>query len=386
MMSNISQNFSCDCGNTSVISLNYQPLGSEINANLYHCNDCETILSQRRTLLVKSRKKSISCDANWGNIRHGKGARLSQNISFFDKIISKQCLLDVLDIGSNRGYFVKWLINTHQCKNIYAVESDEIVYKETILPNKVKHINDRFENISFKNNKFTFIYNSHTLEHLDKPYSMLKKCYEILNNNGYMFLEVPNSEIVNDPLNLEEYFIDKHHYHFFPRGLKKQILKLGFEIVKESIDDVYNISFLLKKNKKINNEKKYFENINKKEKKYCIKSYANTLTNNRKKLEEVCAKINNLCARQKVAIWGCSRIFDASVKYGNLDTKNINYIIDNNISKILDESHGIKIYDNSILKEQDIDVVIVMARSSKKEIVESARSFGVRHVFTMEQF
>ena len=43
---------------------------------------------------------------------------------------------------------------------------------------------------------------------------MLKKCFEILKENGFMFLEVPNSEVIKNKDNVEEYFIDKHHYHF----------------------------------------------------------------------------------------------------------------------------------------------------------------------------
>ena len=34
-----------------------------------------------------------------------------------------------------------------------------------------------------------------------------------------MFLEVPNSEVIKNKDNVEEYFIDKHHYHFFYDGL-----------------------------------------------------------------------------------------------------------------------------------------------------------------------
>ena len=46
-------------------------------------------------------------------------------------------------------------------------------------------------------------------------------------------------------------------------------------------------------------------------------------------------KINALCSRQKVAIWGCSRIFDATIQYGDLNVNNIQFLIDNNINNIL---------------------------------------------------
>jgi len=379
------KSFICDCGSHNIIDTHYTPIGSEKETKLFFCRDCNSFLSRSKRIKKMNRKRSISCDANWGNIRHGKGARLKKNISFFYDVIPEASYSNILDIGSNRGHFINWLKNKYNPKRITAIESDSIVYKETKLPFGVKYINNRFENYEFSDN-FSFIYNSHTLEHFENPYSMLKKCYKILRNDGYMFLEVPNSEIINKQDNLEEYFIDKHHYHFFSDGLKLKLKQIGFDIVKESINDQYNISFVVKKNKKsipeITQENK--NNIEDYLKK--IKEYEFLLKKNRKKLKETCKKINDLCSRQKVAIWGCSRILDAALKYGELNNTNIEFVIDNNISKILKETNGLEVFSSSVLYERDIDVVIVMARSSKEEIIQSARSYGIRHVFGIEQF
>lgn len=375
----------CDCGSNDAVNMNYKPVGSENKTRLYFCNDCNSILSKQQTNIIRSRKQRISCDANWGNIRHGKGARLKKNVSFFKDVIPKSYFSNVLDIGSNRGHFINWLINNHDPANIHAIESDVIIYKETPLPTYVKYINNRFENYEYEHNKFSFIYNSHTLEHLENPYTMLKKCHRILMDNGYMFLEVPNTEIIEDKDNLEEYFIDKHNYHFFLNGLKLKLNQIGFDIIKESLNNKYNISFVVKKNKNIIKDLRKSKN-NIQEHLKSIKNYEISLKENRKKLKEICKKINNLCSRQKVVIWGCSRILDAALKYGALEKSNIQFIIDNNISNILSEINGLKVFNSSILHEKDIDVVIIMARSSKNEIIESARSFGIRHVFTMDQF
>ncbi len=64
--------------------------------------------------------------------------------------------------------------------------------------------NFEYENFhSFKNleeflieienfNKIDIIYSSHTVEHLRDPINFFKKISKILNNNGFIFLEVPN--------------------------------------------------------------------------------------------------------------------------------------------------------------------------------------------------
>ncbi len=384
MMSN-TKKITCDCGNTNPKKLNYFPIASEVKAELYFCKNCNSIFTYQKNNKIKTRKQRISCDANWGNIRHGKGARLNNNINFFESLVPENSFLDTLDIGSNRGHFIKWLIKNKKIKNLYAIESDSRVFKETKLPSKVIYKNIRFESYKAEKNKYSFIYNSHTLEHFKSPFSMLKKCFEILKENGFMFLEVPNSEVIKNKDNVEEYFIDKHHYHFFYDGLLYKIKEIGFEVIKDDNNN-YNLTFLLKKNLNKNHKSLRKKIYNFKECAKAIKNYERMLISNRKKLKEKCRKINALCSKQKVAIWGCSRIFDASIQYGGLNVNNIQFLIDNNINNILKSVEGLNIYDKAILHEKDIDAVIVMARSSKKEIINNARDFGIRHVFSIDQF
>ena len=47
--------------------------------------------------------------------------------------------------------------------------------KKTKFPSNVIYKNIRFESYKAEKNKYSFIYNSHTLEHFKSPFSMLKK-------------------------------------------------------------------------------------------------------------------------------------------------------------------------------------------------------------------
>ena len=70
---------------------------------------------------------------------------------------------NALDIGSNRGDFIKFASEFNNVKNIYAVEPDKkIIEYENIK--KFNVINKPIEDVKFDSNlKFNFIYCSHTL-------------------------------------------------------------------------------------------------------------------------------------------------------------------------------------------------------------------------------
>ena len=55
---------------------------------------------------------------------------------------------------------------------------------------------------------------SHTLEHLKSPNEIFFKIKSTLKSDGILYIEVPNIEFLKQSDIVEEWFIDKHLYHF----------------------------------------------------------------------------------------------------------------------------------------------------------------------------
>jgi SAM-dependent methyltransferase len=74
---------------------------------------------------------------------------------------------------------------------------------------------------------------SQVLEHLPRPFLELRKISDLLNTNGYLYIELPGvfkiHETVGNPL---IYFQNAHLYHFTLSSLNSILQKVGFEVVK----------------------------------------------------------------------------------------------------------------------------------------------------------
>ena len=62
-----------------------------------------------------------------------------------------------------------------------------------VLNNDEVYVKSRFPNTNI-NKKFNRIVASHVFEHATEPDQFLKKCVELLDNDGDIFLSIPNFE------------------------------------------------------------------------------------------------------------------------------------------------------------------------------------------------
>jgi hypothetical protein len=85
-------------------------------------------------------------------------------------------------------------------------------------------------------------------------------------------------------------------------------------------------------------------------------------------------------ARQNVAFWGATTIFDLLVKYGGLDPTQVRLLVDSYVHKYLPTHHGVKVQPPTALRVAQPDVCVVLARFSAAAIGEAARKYGVRNV------
>lgn len=313
----------------------YEVPNSRIGAKIMYCSKCELVQSHYTNIENKHRYKSISCDSDWGNIRHGKGVRLDQSID----VLKNLKVSSILDIGSNRGDFCRWASSNYEGVSIDMIEPDGNITNYDFVYDNLYKV--RFENF-FKNKQYDLVYCCHTLEHIDNLHEFLDKVY--LLSNKYLFIDVPNITNVLDPNNIEEFFIDKHVFHFGENGLIKMLEASGFKVVANKTDD-YNIVLLCEKQVES----------------FSLDDYAATLKANREKLVEKSSKLNKMFLEKKVVIYGATRIFDAMIKYGNLEYKNAYYVVDD-----FSPLENIHKFDKIVTDPPD--VVIILARSSIDKI------------------
>jgi radical SAM superfamily enzyme YgiQ (UPF0313 family) len=91
-------------------------------------------------------------------------------------------------------------------------------------------------------------------------------------------------------------------------------------------------------------------------------------------------KIEMLISEHNMAIFGCGNIWKMFYAVGE-EFHNSNYdIVDETPFLQLDGWNGHKVYSPAILKEHKNDVLLVMARVSRKEILEKMKQYGIDNI------
>lgn len=360
----------CDFCKSSKLTKVYVVPTSLINAIIYSCDDCGLLQSIYGDKTNKHTHKSISSGADWGNIRHGKKIRLNSSINVLKDNLDLEKIKHILDIGSNRGHFVNYILDNTD-SYIDAVEPDSRIldnYKNSI---NLRLYNERFENIFF-DKCYDLIYCCHTLEHVDSASFVLTKMVNLLSNNGYLFIDVPSARILNKKDNVEEFFIDKHTYHFNEELLINYIKALGIDIIYSNDDD-YNIVLIGKKtNKSLINYQ-------------LINDYKNTLKYNHNMLCSIVDKIHLLCQTDDVTLYGASKIYDALVTHGKLDVTKIKYVVDDYLYGYIDKAHKKELTDSQLINSTNTNTVILLTRSATPKLIEELNKKNIKNIITFNQ-
>jgi 2-polyprenyl-3-methyl-5-hydroxy-6-metoxy-1,4-benzoquinol methylase len=153
----------------------------------------------------------MSFDADRSSIMYTKELVLPYHISFFKKNnVNFSKINSCLDIGSNRGYFSRFILSKNKNIRITAVETRKELIKNYKFNSNVKTYNSRYE-IFETNEEFDFIYNVHTLEHLTSCCLAIQKMKKHLSQSGQLFIAVPNINSIHNNF-FEEVFIDPHTF------------------------------------------------------------------------------------------------------------------------------------------------------------------------------
>ena len=179
--------------------------------------------------------------------------RVSRILSYLNDTSTKKQLPKILDVGSGLCVFLAEMIKNINIQS-YCIDPS---------PLSVKHaIKNAGVDFSFQGNfmdfntedKFDLITFNKVLEHVKNPVEMLSKAKNMLNNNGLIYIELPDGNAAstnNGYINREEFFLD--HFAIYTNksvdylvnsaGLKSERI----EHIHEPSDKYTIYSFISKK-------------------------------------------------------------------------------------------------------------------------------------------
>lgn len=225
------ENIECDiCGNKTPEDFSTK-LAYE-HFNLVKCNKCDFVF------IPQFYRKNISYedyrdDKVLKSVRNGNNYIKYRRHRLRIKQIKKHVKAGKLyDIGVGWGHFL------HTAKRMgfetSGVEMSELMhhYASTDLKLEVEH--DNFFNIELQNNYYDVATMWDVLEHIEHPTKAVQKVYEMIKDDGYFVLQVPQIDSkVAIKLKEKWSMLSIEHINYFSRKTIKTLLENnGFEIVK----------------------------------------------------------------------------------------------------------------------------------------------------------
>ena len=365
----------CDLCRRDALEFVYQPERSTRGISVHLCRHCGLVQSLPRIDRDKRAPAAVSSGADWGNVRYGKGFRTKIALDTLARHANLNGDIALLDVGSNRGSFAKAFVAAAPNAHIVAIEPDERVAESCRALDRTELILARIEDAALESERFDIVHSCHTIEHLAHPARILADHWRVLKTGGLLVLDAPNIALLGSDDIVEEWFIDKHLYHFSSRTLGRMIEAAGFEIVQHpDPNDRSNLLFVARK-KAFGAVQIVGDGTEADRAEELIAGYVATRARNLMALTSVAAEIHRLAPR-RVALWGAGRIFDSLVVHGRFDPSALTLLIDTHLKPLVGERHGCAIADPEALRDSKADVVVVMSRDFAAEISARARALS----------
>jgi SAM-dependent methyltransferase len=361
----------CDLCRLPALEPVYRPDGTARGITIHICNACGLTQSLPRADRAPRQAAAVSGDADWGNVRYGKGFRTEACLKLLRSRVDFSGALSVLDVGSNRGSFVRALRVEAPYAEITAVEPDDRVSRSCHGLPGTRLIEARIEETNLTSESFDVVHSCHTIEHLASPRAVLADHWRVLKPGGLLVVDAPNLALIGSDDVLEEWFIDKHLYHFSTVTLAQLLDSCGFEIVEgpEQGDD-QNLLFAAYK-RSVSTRALPFDASEAARARTLLAQFRRTRARNLAALAAVADEVEALAPR-RVALWGAGRLFDALVKHGGFDPKQLVALIDSHLTQHMNERHGVKLVGPDAVPALDPGVIVVMSRAFASEIARIA--------------
>jgi len=356
----------CDFCRRENLTAVYKPDGTTRGLTVNLCHHCGLVQSAPRIARTAQRHDAaVSGGADWGNVRYGKGFRTQIALDVLGEHTDLSGSMALLDVGSNRGSFARAFLAAAPNAQVTALEPDERYAASCADLPRTDLVQARIENTALPPDRFDIVHSCHTIEHLAEPFAALKDHARVLKTGGLLILDAPNIALIGGSDIVEEWFIDKHLFHFSAATLGRMIEAAGFEILREPdpADDV-NLLFVARKTGAL----PFAVTADPMEVGIAtalLQRYQATRLTNLAAMQEAAAAIRAMAPR-RVALWGAGRLFDLLVREGGFDPGILSLLIDAHLQKHMEARHGVRLAAPEALA--DVDVVIVMSRMFAAEI------------------
>lgn len=203
---------------------------SIFKGNINLCTNCghgvmetpptQNMLQKYYQKLYWSQRSHNVKDATIDSNNYKNESRAVHQIEFIMNEVNLPSHINILEIGAAAAYSSLLIRDkfTDSKISIYACEPGE-QWNEYYKQHKITKIANYFP---FKTNKkFDYIHTSHWLEHVPDLNETLFKLNQLLNPNGYLFIEIPNTE--HFYWDIPER--DTPHIQFFTRKSAINVLK-----------------------------------------------------------------------------------------------------------------------------------------------------------------
>jgi len=364
----------CDfCGQNSLVFA-YQPERSTRGLKVHFCRHCGLVQSMPRIDRTPERHEAtVSGGADWGNVRYGKGFRTQAAMDALARHANLGDPLALLDVGSNRGSFAKAFLDAASNARITAVEPDERYADSCAGLPRTKLIWARIEQAKLPDAGFDIVHSCHTIEHLAHPFAALKDHARVLKPGGLLVLDAPNIALIGGDDILEEWFIDKHLYHFSAATLGRMIEAAGFTILAgPDPSDLINLLFVAQKTHAAAAQSASPDAAEAARAEALIQRYRRTRAANCTALKAAARELENL-KPQRIALWGAGRLFDSLVLAGGFDPRQLALLIDAHLIQHMDSLHGAILSPPEALLTTPVDVIVAMSRGFAGEITAAAQ-------------
>jgi len=365
-------NDTCDTCGSAALEILYEAEDSSRGLKVYLCADCGLLQSLPRIDRAPRRAAAVSGGADWGNLRYGKGFRTKACMDALERATNLSDAVRVLDVGSNRGSFVRAMLERSPHVRIVAVEPDERVADSSAGLDRVELIASRIEDCALPNEAFDLVHSCHTIEHLGHALAVLKDHHRTLKPGGLLLVDAPNVELIGGDDILEEWFIDKHLYHYSAKTLVAALQAAGFEIV-QTPDPADRENVLVVARKQAAPRAPGKDRAEAAAARALVARYRETRARNLKALADVAAELNRR-APQKILLWGAGRLFDSLVLHGGFDPQKLAALVDTHLIKHMKERHGTALHGEEALETVRPGVVVIMSRAFAGEISAIVRA------------
>lgn len=208
-------------------SFQYSNSFGKIKIRIVVCQECGFIY-QNPQLTTKALNEHYSNNSSGHVFRNPvqNSLEFEERKNFLIDIINEFNIKNICDVGGGKGEFLSYLNTEPEIEKILIEPSDAIFGN---IDNDIIKIQKKIEDLDCKE-KFQLIMCINSFEHFKSPIGVFEKISNILRDDGFIFLEVPNT---SSPYNtVGNFFSYEHMNHFTYESIFYILKKFNFYPLK----------------------------------------------------------------------------------------------------------------------------------------------------------